>query len=198
MQDWCSSKTSVKRIFFLGSPPSLISSHWSSSETWHSMIGQLMVSYSLICWRWCLLASPFGDNFWLALSSLRFHWMDETLLSILLIGWSFSCLFGGGVAHCLKHGCTICVFTTGFLISFYSFHDGVTLYFFFRWSWHLPAFWVSSRFSFSLLLSSSVQSTKCFFIWRFCGWWTLISIQKYWLYSPFVVYKINSSVDENF
>jgi len=55
------------------------------------------------------------------------------------------------------------VLVSGFLITFYSFKDGVTLYFFFTWSWLLPTFWISSLI-FLLDFLAMVWSNECFFV----------------------------------
>jgi len=93
------------------------------------------------------------------------YWVDRTLNPS---DW-LKCLLRGVAAHCLTHVHVIDVFVTGFLISFISFQDGVTI----------PAFQVSSQI-FLLAFLGMVRSAKCLFLWRFCGHANNIkSIEKY-------------------
>jgi len=90
--------------------------------------------------------------------------------SFLLFGSSFTVWWivkrsGCGLSEmCPYYDCII----TGFLISFYSFQDGVTLYFLSG----DPDYFLHSGsvlVSLPLLFVSWAKELECFFVWRFCG-----------------------------
>jgi len=133
--------------------PSPMSRQWISSETLHTMIGQLMVSSSH------LLKVKSVDG--IAFDWLCRDWIDRTLTSILLIGWKLNAsVWKSGYELFDEYTCDYCVCLFLFLLwwcdTVFLFHMILT----FRVSYH---------FSFSLLLSFWSLSTKCFFVQRFCS-----------------------------
>jgi len=69
------------------------------------------------------------SHFWLSVSLFR-DWLNGTRPPFFWLVKNLIYLHRGMVACLLEFFCAIFVFITGFLISSYSFQDGVTLYFF--------------------------------------------------------------------
>jgi len=131
---------------------------------------------SLIHWKCYQLMSPLWDHFWF----MCCDWLDGTLTSIPQIVESSINLLSGAFASCFDHVRAILVFVTKFLISFYSFQDGVILHFYFTWSWLLLAFRNSSL----IFLQASLSLSKVLNTSLFRGLvvvQTTISIEKYWV-----------------